>query len=116
MHIHLQDPMFEFGCAISLAPVLMPYGIINETFRKYEMLYESITDLIFIASIKTWHIMLIIVYLNLFGTLVGTLSYNLVVSTSWNPQGLSGPVMGLLYLYLTLGGTLCTYFMEHSPS
>jgi hypothetical protein len=27
------------------------------------------------------------------------LSYNLAASTSWNPQGLSRPVMGLLYLY-----------------
>jgi hypothetical protein len=25
---------------------------------------------------------------------------NLEASTSWNPQGLSRPVMGLLYLYL----------------
>jgi hypothetical protein len=28
------------------------------------------------------------------------LSSNLSASTSWNPQGLSRPVMGLLYLYL----------------
>jgi len=28
-------------------------------------------------------------------------SWNLGASTSWNPQGLSRPVMGLLYLYLT---------------
>jgi len=28
------------------------------------------------------------------------LSWNLRVSTSWNPQGLSRPVHGLLYLYL----------------
>jgi hypothetical protein len=28
------------------------------------------------------------------------LSCNLGASTSWNPQGLSRPVMGLLYLYL----------------
>jgi hypothetical protein len=27
------------------------------------------------------------------------LSWNLGASTSWNPQGLSNPVMGLLYLY-----------------
>jgi hypothetical protein len=26
--------------------------------------------------------------------------FNLGASTSWNPQGLSRPVMGLLYLYL----------------
>jgi hypothetical protein len=30
------------------------------------------------------------------------LSWNLGASISWNFQGLSGPVMGLLYLYLTL--------------
>jgi len=30
------------------------------------------------------------------------LSWNLGSSTSWNPQGLSRPVMGLLYLYLYL--------------
>ena len=30
------------------------------------------------------------------------LSWNLGASTSWNPQGLSRPVMGLLYLYLLL--------------
>jgi len=29
------------------------------------------------------------------------LSWNLGASTSWNPQGLPRPVMGLLYLYLT---------------
>ena len=29
------------------------------------------------------------------------LSWNLGISTSWNPQGLSRPVMGLLYLYLS---------------
>jgi hypothetical protein len=28
------------------------------------------------------------------------LSENLAASTSWNPKGLSTPVMGLLYLYL----------------
>ena len=28
------------------------------------------------------------------------LSWNLGTSTSWNPQGLSRPVMGLLYLYI----------------
>jgi len=30
------------------------------------------------------------------------LSWNLGASTSWNPQGLSRPVMVLLYLYLTV--------------
>jgi hypothetical protein len=32
-------------------------------------------------------------------TFVCRLSWNLRASTSWNPQGLSRPVMGLLYLY-----------------
>jgi hypothetical protein len=31
---------------------------------------------------------------------MGRLSLNLGTSTSWSPQGLSKPVMGLLYLYL----------------
>jgi hypothetical protein len=30
------------------------------------------------------------------------LSINLGAQTSWNPEGLSRPVMGLLYLYLTI--------------
>jgi hypothetical protein len=34
-------------------------------------------------------------------TLMCQLSRNLGASTSWNPKGLSRPVMGLLYLYLT---------------
>jgi len=33
-------------------------------------------------------------------TFMCRLSWNLGVSTSWNPQGLSRLVMGLLYLYL----------------
>ena len=33
-------------------------------------------------------------------TFVCRLSWNLGASTSWNPQGLSRPVMGLLYLFL----------------
>ena len=33
------------------------------------------------------------------------LSWNVGASTSWNPQGLSRPVMGLLYLYLTYSVT-----------
>jgi hypothetical protein len=45
--------------------MLMPYGIIDYTCRKYEMLYESITDFLFMVIIKTWSIMLVIVYLNL---------------------------------------------------
>jgi hypothetical protein len=32
-------------------------------------------------------------------TFMCRLSRNLGASTSWNPQGLSRPVMGLLYLY-----------------
>jgi hypothetical protein len=35
-------------------------------------------------------------------TFMCRLSWNLGVSTSWNPMGLSRPVMGLLYLYLYL--------------
>ena len=33
-------------------------------------------------------------------TFICRLSWNLGASTSWNPQGLSRPLMGLLYLYL----------------
>jgi hypothetical protein len=33
-------------------------------------------------------------------TFMCRLSRNLGASTSWNPKGLSSPVMGLLYLYL----------------
>jgi len=33
-------------------------------------------------------------------TFVCRLSWNLGASTSWNPQGLPRPVMGLIYLYL----------------
>jgi len=36
------------------------------------------------------------------------LSWNLGASTSWNPQGLSRPVMGLLYLFLLLTLTSTT--------
>jgi hypothetical protein len=35
-------------------------------------------------------------------TFMCRLSWNLGASNSWNPQGLSRPVMGLLYLYLYL--------------
>jgi hypothetical protein len=35
-------------------------------------------------------------------TLMGRVSGNVGASASWNPQGLSRPVMGLLYLYLYL--------------
>ena len=35
-------------------------------------------------------------------TFMRRLSWNLGASTSWNPQGLSRPVMVLLYLYLTV--------------
>jgi hypothetical protein len=37
------------------------------------------------------------------------LTWNMGASTSWNPQGLSRPVMELLYLYLLQ----CTYKSEH---
>jgi len=36
-------------------------------------------------------------------TFMCRLSWNLGASSSWNPLGLSRPVMGLLYLYLLLG-------------
>jgi hypothetical protein len=35
-------------------------------------------------------------------TFMCRLSWNVEASTSWKPQGLSGPVMGLLYFYLYL--------------
>ena len=38
------------------------------------------------------------------------LSWNLGASTSWNPQGLSRPVTGLLYLYLLCGTCLMSPF------
>jgi hypothetical protein len=37
-------------------------------------------------------------------TFMCRLSWNLGASTSWNPQGLSRPVMGLLHLYLIVTG------------
>ena len=37
------------------------------------------------------------------------LSWNLGASTSWNPQGLSRSVMGLLYLYHYILDAICTY-------
>jgi hypothetical protein len=41
-------------------------------------------------------------------TFMCRLSRNLGASTSWNPQGLSRPVMGLLYLYnITLNTPTC---------
>jgi len=48
-------------------------------------------------------------------------SWNLGASTSWNPQGLSRPVMGLLYLstsQLLLRGTrsLLATILPHTPS
>jgi hypothetical protein len=36
-------------------------------------------------------------------TFMCRLSTNLGASTSWTPQGLSRPVMGLLYLYIRFG-------------
>jgi hypothetical protein len=41
-------------------------------------------------------------------TFMCRLSWNLGASTSWNPQGLSGTVMGLLYLYMEIW--LLTFF------
>jgi hypothetical protein len=45
---------------------------------------------------------------------------NLGASTSWNPKGLSRPVMGLLYLFLTFTFTLiiirtCTELSDRLP-
>jgi hypothetical protein len=37
-----------------------------------------------------------------FTTFMCRLSINLWASTSWNPQGLSRPVMGLLYIFLSM--------------
>jgi len=39
-------------------------------------------------------------------TFMCRLSWNLGASTSWNSQGLSRPVMGLIYLYLVLPGKM----------
>ena len=36
------------------------------------------------------------------------LSWNLGTSTSWNPQGLSSPVMGLLYIFTVGSHNVCT--------
>jgi len=41
------------------------------------------------------------------------LSWNLGAPSSWNPQSLSRPVMGLLYLYLYLYPYLCWCSMIH---
>jgi len=44
------------------------------------------------------------------------LSWNLGASTSWNPQGLSRPVMGLLYLYSTVQYSTVLYVLsDHEP-
>jgi len=43
------------------------------------------------------------------------LSWNLGASTSWNPQGLSRPVVGLLYLYLYLS-LITTWPMKYLSS
>jgi hypothetical protein len=54
-------------------------------------------------------------------TFMCRLSCNLGASTSWNPQGLSRPVMGLLYLYLllfecksdvTVNFSSCSFFIQ----
>ena len=42
-------------------------------------------------------------------TFMYRLSLNLGASASWNPQGLSRPVMGLLYLYLLTVCFVLTY-------
>ena len=45
-------------------------------------------------------------------TFMCRLSWNLGASTSWNPQGLSRPVMGLLYLYRYLCLNTVSYIFE----
>ena len=49
-------------------------------------------------------------------TFMCQLSWNLGASTSWNPQGLPRPVMGLLYLYLlpTKYVCVCEYTHTHT--
>jgi len=44
------------------------------------------------------------------------LSCNLGASTSWNPQGVSMPVTGLLYLFCYLCASLCSVFVIDSTS
>jgi len=39
-------------------------------------------------------------------TFMNRLSWNLGTSSSWNPQGLSSPVEGLLYFYLSFPGVV----------
>ena len=39
-------------------------------------------------------------------TFMCQMSWNLETSTSWNPQGLSRPVQGLLYLFMTIAQLL----------
>ena len=54
------------------------------------------------------------VWLTHLTTFMCRLSWNLEASTSWNPQGLSRPVMGLLYLFLQFPD-LCLFiiFLVH---
>jgi len=47
-------------------------------------------------------------------TFMCRLSRNLGASASWKPQGLSRPVMGLLYLYLYL--VLTTIYVAYSST
>jgi hypothetical protein len=42
-------------------------------------------------------------------TFMCQLSWNLGASTSWNPQGLSRPVMGMLYLYILIWKRIVLY-------
>jgi hypothetical protein len=51
-----------------------------------------------------------------FTTFTCRLSWNLVTSTSWNPHGLSRPVMGLLYLYLYLTSLSNNVFNIGNPN
>jgi hypothetical protein len=49
-------------------------------------------------------------------TLMCRLSWNQGISTSWNPQGLSRPVMGLLYLFTYLNDQDILYFFHCSST
>jgi hypothetical protein len=47
-------------------------------------------------------------------TFTSRLSWNLGASTSWNPQGLSRPKMGLVYLYLYITSSQWTLTVAHA--
>jgi hypothetical protein len=49
-------------------------------------------------------------------TFMCRMSWNLGTSTSWNPQGLSSPVMGLLYLYHNPSGRTMALGLTQPPT